>query len=214
MHYRERFPVKSALFALFAALSPIVTSAKEPAAAVAHTLEALPLVGVDSGDTYRVDPYIAAAAQLQALGKEEALRQLGDFALRHGQDLAAHNSVWRGEPLYVLCRMLFVPREGIAFRAPYLGANNAGQTKFNALEPIELVDGIPFLTSQGTYIGSGFPESPESYLLFCITHCRWSDYHYAPRSAAEKRAALHKIIARDEQLFYKHAALRAQIASP
>jgi hypothetical protein len=91
--------------------------------------------------------------------------------------------------------MLFVSREGISFRAPHVGVSGA-DLKSDPLEPITIVDGVPFLTFQGRYLlGGGAPEEPVNYLLFCITHCNWSEYRYAPKSMAEKRGALEKVLA-------------------
>jgi hypothetical protein len=185
--------------------------AAERAAAAVPDLDALPLPNIySSKTTYKVDPYIAAAAKLQSLGKEEALRHLADFALDNRHAMIDGNAGWRAEPLYVLCRMLFVPREGIPFRAPALGVG--GDPKLNPLEPIEIVDGIPFLTFQGRYLLTGAPEEPTTYLLFCITHCNWSDYRYAPKTMAKKRAALEKLLAHRAD-DYTADNLRTQIES-
>jgi hypothetical protein len=61
------------------------------------------------------------------------------------------------------------------------------------LEPIELVDGIPFLVSQG-YILAGHAEHPLQYLSYCIQECDWSSFRFAPKSVGEKQRALQKLL--------------------
>ena len=63
-------------------------------------------------------------------------------------------------------------------------------------EPIELVDGIPFLIVQG-YSGDAWWNSheAESYVRYCMTNCIWSDFHYTLKSEVEKQEALKKLIA-------------------
>src|SRR5437868_6273385 len=61
---------------------------------------------------YQVDPYIAAAAKIQAMGEEKGPRMLMDLA----------NDQEHGEKAIVLCRMLFVPRPHCDFRRPLIGA--------------------------------------------------------------------------------------------
>ena len=135
--------------------TPSAIASNEPFEKRVPDLDALPLPGIfDSKNVYRVDPYIEVAAQLQALGKEEAFRILGDFALRHVYMTTEGNSGYRSEPLLELCRMLFVARGDAPFRAPGLGVSGA-DPKLDPLEPIHLVDGIPFLTFHRSYLLAG-----------------------------------------------------------
>ncbi len=189
--------------------------AEDPAQTrIGRELDSLPLPGMHYPKvTYRVDPYIKAAAALQALGKEEALRELGDFAERNRLDIVEGNSAYRTEPLYILCRMLFVQRKNIPFRRPGLGAGKE-DPKRNPLEPIHLINGVPFLTFQHSYLLVGAPEDPTNYLLFCITHCDWSPFRFAPKSRSEKRAALEKLLKAMPEFQFKQDELEAQLASP
>src|SRR5690349_5463362 len=90
-------------------------------------------------NNYKAEAYIKAAMDLQAMGKEAAIKALGEAP----ED--QRSSVNKG---IVLCRMLFVPRGTSEFRRPRLGApSTPGGTQMTdwPLEPIEIVDGVPFL---------------------------------------------------------------------
>jgi tetratricopeptide (TPR) repeat protein len=136
---------------------------------------------------YKVDPYIAAAATIQAAGEDKAGKLL--LALAKDQD--------DGEKVIVLCRMLFTAKPKAEFRRPFIGAAFfLGETKYAdwPLEPIELVAGVPFLVTRGYALG-GSPEHPERYLEYCIGNCAWQTAEFQPRSAAEKQKALEKLLA-------------------
>jgi hypothetical protein len=140
-----------------------------------------------SGRQYNVEPYIRAAAALQSLGRPTALKTLHEMA---------------GDPradarVILLCRMLFVPPRGVEFRRPALGsALFLRDTSYSdwPLEPIEIVDGVPFLVVTG-YFGAGAPESDELYLRYAETHLDWSAVRYAAKTPQEKRDALEKLFA-------------------
>src|SRR5436190_904546 len=61
---------------------------------------------VHGPDPYKADSYIRAAVVLQQFGKDEACRSLRDVA----RDPTLRDV--DGTPLIVVCRMLFVAREG------------------------------------------------------------------------------------------------------
>jgi uncharacterized protein (TIGR03067 family) len=88
--------------------------------------------------TYRVDPYVRAAAMLHDMGKDKATDALSKLARGHEHD----------NQVIVLCRMLFTPKAKGKFRRPALGAalllGDTGDADW-PLEPIELVDGVPCL---------------------------------------------------------------------
>jgi hypothetical protein len=97
--------------------------------------------------------------------------------------------------MIVLCRLLFQARPGSQFRRPGLGEPTfIGGTRYAdwPLEPIELVDGVPFLIVRG-YTLAGEPESGLAYLEYCITSCDWSGVRLEPKRRAEKVAALAKL---------------------
>jgi hypothetical protein len=135
---------------------------------------------------YKVTPYMKAAIELQSLDHETALRRLHAMAKNSDSD----------DQVIVLCRMLFTKRRGSDFRRPGIGgAFFLGGTDYSdwPLEPIELVDGIPFLITRG-YMLAGFPEPGEMYLGYCETNCDWTPHHYTMKTERQKEEALSKLI--------------------
>jgi hypothetical protein len=162
------------------------------------TLAGLPGTGFDG--PYRVDPYLRVAAQLQSLGPERGSRRL--LQLAHDTGNAQKDRFNREDSIYVLCRMLFTAKLGKVFRHPWIGrpgfvGKDSGiSTRIEdwPLQPIELVDGIPFLIVMG-YVFGGVPEWPWEYVTDCIRHCRWRSVRFGPRSVAEKQRALRRFLA-------------------
>jgi hypothetical protein len=157
---------------------------------------------------YKVDPYIRAAAALQGMGRQRAVDYLKAWA-KKGAD----------ERLIVLCRMLFTARPGAEFRRPGLGAAFffSGTDSVDAdyknwpLEPIDLVDGVPFLIVWG-YTVDGSPELPSEYLAYCIEKCDWSTYRFRAKSRAQKESALKKLLSLEKgKGKLAHEFLRAQL---
>ena len=153
---------------------------------------------------YRVDPYIRVAVKLQAMGKKE-----GSALLLRMAHFGREEPRQRREATLVLARMLFVPKQGIEFRRLLLGAPgfialSPAQREWPAiiknwpLEPIALVDGIPFLIVTG-YNLSGEPEDPESYVRYCMENCDWNDYRFKTKSKEEKQKAVEKLLASFQQ---------------
>lgn len=109
--------------------------------------------------------YLALAVELQALGPTEAGRFLHQWSGRED-----------GVKVIPLCRMLFVAREGRVFRGPKLGWGNSCPREDKAdwpLEPIALVDGIPFLVSP-RHPRMDKAETGREYLDYCLSECDWS----------------------------------------
>jgi hypothetical protein len=97
--------------------------------------------------------------------------------------------------VFILCRMLFSERVGTNFRRPWLGESVfLGGTGYDdwPLEPIEIVDGIPFYVIRG-YNLAGLAEAPDQYVHYCDTNCDWSEVVYTSKTQQQKRAALHKL---------------------
>jgi hypothetical protein len=136
---------------------------------------------------YRVDTYLGAARSLQALGKEKASALLLELAAKE-------------EPpnfrTFCLCRMLFQAKPKHAFFRPPLGMalGLPGDTTPSdwPLEPIEIVDGVPFFIPC-SYFGVGMFE-PGKYVQYCVDECDWSSFRFAPKSKEEKRKALEKLL--------------------
>ena len=136
---------------------------------------------------YKVDPYIQIASDLQSLGKEAAIKKLMAFAKDRKQDNKA----------IMLCRMLFSPKANSEFRRPRIGgAAFLGKTDYAdwPLEPIEIVDGVPFIIVIGYQI-QGQPEPAELYLRYCLQNFEWNEFRYKIKSAQEKQTALRKLLA-------------------
>ena len=141
------------------------------------------------GTAYRVDPYIRAARCLQAMGQPAASVKL--LAVSYTADFDD------AEKIAVLCQMLFVQRHGLNLRRPMLGgASFIGGTAYSdwPLEPIEIVDGVPFDIVWG-YSNFGAPPQPREFIRYCLANCDWSKTRFAPKTELQKKAALAKLIA-------------------
>ncbi len=151
------------------------------------SLKDLPEVRITND--YRVEPYIRAAAKLQQVGMEKAVEILRNEARTPEQDMS--------KSVILLCRMLFSAKLGGEFRRPWLGApffiGDRGAEPWK-LEPIEVVDGVPFLIVNG-YLLAGHPESSEDYLEYCVKNCEWSKSEFKPMGDSQKLAALEKLLA-------------------
>jgi hypothetical protein len=137
---------------------------------------------------YRCDPYIRAAATLQAEGHKRACDSLSALA----------KDAEGGDKVIILCRMLFTPRAEREFRRPAIGDLKLfGETESTdwPLEPIELVDGVPFLVFDAPYRGlAGLAESGESYLRYCVSDCDWRPFRFVPKNSEAKEKALAKLL--------------------
>jgi hypothetical protein len=98
----------------------------------------------------------------------------------------------------VLCRMLFVPRGTNAFRRALIGGTDApGGTRLQdwPLDPIEIVDGVPFLVMIGSWRLAGSPETATGYIRYCINRCDWNPVKYSMPTSKQKHDALSKFLA-------------------
>jgi hypothetical protein len=146
-------------------------------------LLALPAKSVD----YKVDPYLRVAESLQKMGEVKACKRL--------QELAARDE-WPYTRTVILCRMLFKAKKGAGFRRAEVGGPFlVGGTNITdwPLEPIALVEGIPFLIAEG-YILGGEAERPSDYLDYCIEKCDWSVFEFRPVLREKQREALRKLL--------------------
>jgi hypothetical protein len=136
--------------------------------------------------SFQSETYIRIAAELQALGRDAAELRLHEIARdKHSPGRAI-----------ILCRMLFKKWPAEEFRRPYVGgALFIGGTGYSdwPLEPIELVDGVPFLITRG-YALAGKAESDDQYLSYCETHTDWTDLQYTVRTKQQEHAALAKLV--------------------
>lgn len=147
----------------------------------------------------KVDHFLRAAIELQALGKDLACDVLLKFTKEHSDlnDLTDGRLATRGPEMVALCRMLFAKRPDSEFRRARIGAAGfLGKTDYDdwPLEPIEIVDGLPFWIVTG-YALAGAAEPINIYLGYCIGNCDWNSYRFEAKSDAQKEAALEKLLA-------------------
>ncbi|MDB5306218.1 MAG: hypothetical protein JWO38_420 [Gemmataceae bacterium] len=180
---------------LFAVLASLILGCGLPATApVPNSVKARAVALKDlpafhGRGAYKVDPYLAAAEWLQEAGKDKATETLAKWAEERD-----------GDKVIVLCRMLFVVRPKGEFRRPSIGAPfqpGGADSRDWPLEPLELVDGVPFLVVRG-YVLGGYPEPAREYLDYCLDKCDWSTKKYKPKTAEEKQKALAKLMASDK----------------
>jgi hypothetical protein len=170
-----------------AALVPAVGCRPGHADTGGVALKDLPRMGPK---TYRVDSYLKAAAQLQALEMDRAVAALSTLA-------AESDTIPDEGKVFALCRMLFIARPGREFRHPRFGRTVfLSQTDYAdwPLNPIEIIDDVPFCVLWG-YEVLGAPESASEYLRYCIRECDWSTRVYGPKTNLEKQEALTKLLA-------------------
>ena len=94
--------------------------------------------------------------------------------------------------------MLFTAKAGKTFAGPPIGAASciaAASDKNWPLDPIEIVDGVPFLVAKTVTISQGFGGTPTRYVEYCLKNCDWNPYQFKPKTAEEKRKALEKLLA-------------------
>ena len=135
---------------------------------------------------FDADAYIRTAVDLQSLGHDAALARLREIAQEKG---ARVNVI-------ILCRMLFTKRSGSDFNAPSLGSPIYLGGTVSAdwpLDPITLVDGVPFLITDGYYV-AGTPEPQWLYLQYCDSHADWSTYRFSIKTKQQEQRALLKLI--------------------
>jgi len=140
------------------------------------------------GDDYKMDPFIRAAEVLQKMGKDEACRQLRALTEEKNGD---------GVPVSELCRLVFKAKKGGEFRRALIGAVGfLGETSYDdwPLDPFEVVDGVPFVVTNGFHLLAGQAETDKQYLEYCIKECEWNDVKFVPKPKAEKEKALEKLL--------------------
>jgi hypothetical protein len=163
-----------------------------------NAIEALTEI-VRTNQQYKVDRYLRAAIELQALGNDLACDVLLLFTKEYGdsKNLTDGKLAIQGREIVALCRMLFTKRPDSEFRRAMIGgALFLGGTDYDdwPLEPIEIVDGIPFSIVSGYELG-GEAEPVNIYLGYCIGNCDWNSLRFETKSGAQKQEALKKFLA-------------------
>ena len=178
-----------AAFTLSSCSSPNTPQGTQPEPSVAIQTESatskdLPAFSWGTAGSYKADQFIAAAEMLQSMGKDKAVAMLRQ---------AMANRTASDDTIIVLCRLLFTAKPGGQFRAPSLGAAVVigGRDNF-PLEPIEIVNGFPFLVVSG-YNQTEVPEPADTYLNYCLSDCDWGTFAYKPKTVPEKTMALEKL---------------------
>ena len=131
---------------------------------------------------FRSAPYMQVAHLLQQLPGDRRRKLLTSWTKDYQ------------EQLFILCRMLFENEEG--FRRPGLGGPifvDGGKIADWPLEPITLIDNVPFVVVRG-YVLGGRPESIKSYLGYCFEKCQWSNRDYSKFDQKVLNAALSKLL--------------------
>jgi hypothetical protein len=164
--------------------------ADEPAASEIGVAELLKLA--NDPYAYKIDAYLDAARSLQALGKDKACALLNELAEKE----LADKHGWPFLRTVTLCRMLFRAKPKDTFYSAGIGAwLFVGKRDSDdwPLEPIVIVDGIPFLVACGAVLG-GMPELPTSYVQYCVKDCDWNDLKFKAKTKDEKRKALDSLL--------------------
>ena len=173
---------------------------------------------------FKADLYLEAAIHLQALEPENAQEVLYSTASAKETNIRTSFTFVNDHLVTItLCRMLFTAKDSLSenskpeFRRARYGAPGfLGGTSLEdwPLEPIEIVDGVPFWITNGYTLG-GFPEQGTSYLGYCIENCEWNNYRYSSQDSILKQAALEKLLAsskwKRELSKYDQEFLSAQI---
>ena len=162
---------------------------------------------------FRADSYLRAAVALQGLGRDRACRLL--VRLARAEDSRHHNGQLFDDPDHdgyqpvVLCRMLFTAKPGGSFARPaigvpyFLGMGTDIRSRVLGertdlgiwpLEPITLVDGVPFLVCARYQLGD-YPDDSLGYVGRCMHDDAWNPTPYRLKSTSEEEAALQTLLA-------------------
>ena len=176
------------------------TQAEEIIEKLSDSIKALPTW--QSKAAFRSAPYMKVAHLLQQLPIAKRKKVLNSWAKEYE------------EQLFILCRMLFEKKDD--FRRPGLGGPmfvDGGKIADWPLEPITLVDRVPFVIVRG-YVLGGRPESIKSYLQYCYDKCQWSERDYSQSDQDTLNAALGKLLAdkKDQLGEYSTEFLSMQVA--
>lgn len=182
---------------MLSGMTAAVLIANGMAADPVPAMKELSLKDLPEYGAFKAGPYLVAAAQLQAMGKEKAVATLREYAkVRDRNDsMKVRNDSMKVIPL---CRMLFVAKPKGDFRPPGLGIQFLGGGSWPSdwpLLPFELVDGIPFHITFGNFGTGAGPEHGREYLDYCVQNCDWNTEAFKPKTAEEIRKALAKLLA-------------------
>ena len=127
----------------------------------------------ESSQDYNPASILIAVNALQPLGKEKALSALQSYLDALSQDEPYDDDATNH--IFVILRLLFEPYEhGKRFPVPGNFEWRVFREELQQdwpLNPVELVDGIPFKLFGGGMGFSGQPEHPSSHIEFAKKHC-------------------------------------------
>ncbi len=198
------FPIPRRAFLATASLGMIAglsdrSSGRTRSKSADDVLESLSLLVSRELSESKADLYLRAAIELQSAEMEAAQIVLRAFARDSYKSLGFDGNL----AMIALCRMLFTKRQPMfdqlqpEFRRARIGAPGFwGETSGEdwPLEPIEIIDGVPFLIVDG-YMLFGSPEPAYKYIEYCIGSCDWNGYKFTHKSSTLKQAALDKLLA-------------------
>jgi hypothetical protein len=176
---------------LFLLFSPLTVSAQKPDITNLKLLPSvsnLPHFRDVILTNYNATPYIQTAQELQNFGREKAEKILISLTA---------TSNFKNDQAYILCRMLYSKPTSSEFREPWIGHINCmGGTseKDWPLNPIEVIDGVPFMIVAEYREFYGGMESPAQYVEYCRTNCIWNESRYTAKIKEERMIALQKFI--------------------
>ncbi|MBN2363840.1 hypothetical protein JXL83_06890 [candidate division WOR-3 bacterium] len=142
--------------------------------------------GQNTFEEYRCEQYIVLAQYVQSLGNNEAIAALREYAAANEES----------EKIIILTRMLFKPKDNTSLRRPLIGgAIFFGNTDYEdwPSEPIEIINGVPFLITMGYCLG-GSPETSLQYLEYCAENGEWNEYSYSLKTEEEMSEALNILL--------------------
>ncbi len=175
------------LFLLFASWLP--TTHKEtrddidPSIALDNALEE---VGRGPARSYKCGHFIKVVLAGSKAGEDVSIASLRRFVKSGASDV----------DVVALCRLLYTGKDAKKLRRAAIGGTSfPGGTEYRdwPLEPIEIVEGVPFLISE-SYLCMGVSETALEYLAYCRQEGIWAPRLSVEKSTAELERALATIL--------------------
>ncbi len=151
---------------------------------------------------YRIQSYLAVAAALQALPKDERIDKLSEWA-GPGYGFFNDTKEYPGEQVYMLCQMLFQPKEPgdslapqFRGRAQFVGepisSNQSAEERER--DPLFWVGDIPFNLVLGYAFAGSYTVTARGYLNFCIRNADWTTRDFVKVDIASLPAAYDQLL--------------------
>jgi hypothetical protein len=162
---------------------------KEKAVTKEEVLKELKNVWYGKLKAFKSDRFLEVGEHLQFLGKKEACECLAELGST-SEDVIT---------IVIFCRMLFHPPEKrpmpeLTVGDPrFLGRTNKEHWP---LEPIEIIDGVPFLIVRSYITGTFRVDAGKRYVDWYVEHWHWRESKYSKKSEKQKEVALEKLISK------------------